>query len=104
MQLSDVNGELIDLSLTGAAVIHRSPIKAGSDCTLIFPSYGGMYIPCQVLRSVVQVRRGEEASEYVFRSAITFATMAPEQQVPLHEFLTIQMGRLKEQQEAAAGK
>ncbi|MEO6258780.1 MAG: PilZ domain-containing protein [Thermoanaerobaculia bacterium] len=102
VQLSDINAELIDLSLTGAAVIHRSPIKAGASCTLIFPSFGGMYIPCQVLRSLVQVRRGDEGPEYVFRSAISFAQMAPEQQDPLHEFLTIQMSRLREKQEQAA--
>jgi hypothetical protein len=101
VQLSDINAELIDLSLTGAAVVHRSPIKAGSDCTMIFPSYGGMYIPCQVLRSVVQVKRSDETAEYVFRSAIIFAKMAPEQQEPLHEFLRIQMARLKEKQDAA---
>jgi hypothetical protein len=57
VQLSDIDGELIDLSLSGAAVIHRSPIKVGTACTLIFPSYGGIYVPCQVLRSIVQVRR-----------------------------------------------
>src|SRR5512144_726444 len=62
VQLSDINGELIDLSQEGAAVVHRSPIRAGSSCTLIFPSYGGIYIPCQVLRSVVQVRRGVRLS------------------------------------------
>ncbi len=95
VQLSDINGELIDLSLTGAAVVHKSPIKAGTACTLIFPSYGGIYIPCQVLRSVVQVRRGTKGPEYVFRSAISFSQMAPEQQEPLREFLTIQMERLK---------
>ena len=100
VQLSDINAELIDLSLTGAAVIHRSPIKAGASCTLIFPSYGGMYIPCQVLRSLVQVRRGDAGPEYVFRSAISFAQMAPEQQEPLREFLTIQMARLREKQAA----
>src|SRR5947199_8503192 len=95
VQLSDINGELIDLSLSGAAVVHRSPIRPGSSATLIFPSYGGIYIPCQVLRSVVQVRRGEKGSEYVFRSAIVFSQMAAEQQEPLREFLTIQMERLK---------
>jgi PilZ domain len=102
VQLSDVNGELIDLSLTGAAVIHRSPVRSGSACTLIFPSYGGIYIPCQVLRSVVQVRRGDKGPEYVFRSAISFAQMPPEQQEPLHEFLNIQIARLKEKQAEAA--
>ena len=96
VQLSDINGELIDLSLTGAAVIHRSPIKAGTACTLIFPSYGGIYIPCQVIRSVVQVRRGDKGPEYVFRSAISFTEMAPEQRQPLHEFLNIQIERLNE--------
>lgn len=96
VQLSDINGELIDLSLTGAAVVHRSPIKAGTACTLIFPSYGGIYIPCQVIRSVVQVRRGEKGPEYVFRSAISFNEMAPEQRQPLHEFLNIQIEKLNE--------
>src|SRR5689334_24638677 len=77
VQLSDVNGELIDLSLTGAAVIHRSPVKAGAAATLIFPSYGGIYIPCEVLRSIVQVRRLEtdKDPEYVFRSAIIFSPL-----------------------------
>lgn len=96
MQLSDVNGELIDLSLTGAAVVHRSPVKAGAAATLIFPSYGGIYIPCEILRSIVQVRRGEKGPEYVFRSAIVFSPLAPEQEVPLMEFLKIQMERLDE--------
>ena len=106
VQLSDVNGELIDLSLTGAAVIHRSPVKAGSAATLIFPSYGGNYIPCEVLRSIVQVRRGEDGPEYVFRSAILFAPMAAEQEQPLREFLTIQIERLEEKRrelKAASG-
>lgn len=104
VQLSDVNGELIDLSLRGAAVVHRSPVRSGTSCTLIFPSYGGIYIPCQVLRSVVQVRRGEKggAPEYVFRSAISFNAMPPEQEKPLVEFLELQMQRLKEKQDAAA--
>lgn len=96
VQLSDVNGELIDLSLTGAAVIHRSPVKAGSSATLVFPSYGGIYVPCEVLRSIVQVRAGAEGQEYVFRSAIVFPKLAPEQEQPLREFLTIQIGRLEE--------
>src|ERR671938_383580 len=87
VQLSDVAGELIDLSLHGAAVVHRSPVKAGSSATLIFPSYGGIYIPCTVLRSVVQVRRGERGPEYVFRSAIAFnEDMPPEQRQQLDEF------------------
>lgn len=96
VQLSDVNAELIDLSLHGAAVVHRSPVKAGSAATLIFPSYGGIYIPCEVLRSIVQVRRGDKGPEYVFRSAIVFAPMAPEQEQPLQEFLKIQIARLEE--------
>ena len=102
VQLSDVNGELIDLSLHGAAVIHRSPVKAGAAATLIFPSYGGIYIPCEVLRSVVQVRRSEKGPEYVFRSAISFAQMAPEQEQPLREFLTIQIERLEEKRREVA--
>jgi hypothetical protein len=96
VQLSDVNAELIDLSLHGAAVVHRSPVRAGSAATLIFPSYGGIYIPCEVLRSIVQVRRGDKGPEYVFRSAIVFAPMAPEQEQPLQEFLKIQIARLEE--------
>lgn len=106
VQLSDVNGELIDLSLTGAAVIHRSPVKAGAAATLIFPSYGGIYIPCEVLRSIVQVRRGENDKdpEYVFRSAITFSLLAPEQEQPLREFLSIQIDRLLEARRQAAAR
>jgi len=104
VQLSDVNGELIDLSLHGAAVIHRSPVKAGSSATLIFPSYGGIYIPCEVLRSIVQVRRGEKGPEYVFRSAISFNAIPVDQEQSLKEFLQIQIKRLEEKQrEAAAG-
>ena len=102
VQLSDVNGELIDLSLTGAAVVHRSPVKAGAAATLIFPSYGGIYIPCEVLRSIVQVRRGDKGPEYVFRSAIEFSTLSPDQEGPLREFLTIQIARLEEARRAAA--
>ena len=102
MQLSDINGELIDLSLSGAAVIHRSPIRPGSSATLIFPSYGGIYIPCQVLRSVVQVRRGGAAPEYVFRSAIQFNPIPPEQEPSLREFLQIQIDRLHEKQRQVA--
>ena len=105
VQLSDVNGELIELSLSGAAVVHRSPVKAGTAATLIFPSNGGIYIPCEVLRSIVQVRRNEEGPEYVFRSAISFAPMAAEQEQPLREFLTIQIEKLEERRRevAAAG-
>jgi hypothetical protein len=102
VQLSDVNGELIDLSLTGAAVVHRSPVKPGTAATLIFPSYGGIYIPCEVLRSIVQVRRNDHGPEYVFRSAISFAPLAAEQEQPLREFLTIQIERLEEARRAAA--
>ncbi|HEX8170264.1 MAG TPA: PilZ domain-containing protein [Thermoanaerobaculia bacterium] len=101
VQLSDVNGELIDLSLSGAAVIHRSPVKSGAAATLIFPSYGGIYVPCEVLRSIVQVRRGEHGSEYVFRSAIAFGALSADQEQPLREFLTIQIERLEEARRAA---
>jgi hypothetical protein len=101
VQLSDVAGELIDLSLHGAAVIHRSPVKAAAAATLIFPSYGGIYIPCEVLRSIVQVRRVNDTSEYVFRSAILFSPLEPEQEEPLREFITIQMQRLEEARRAA---
>src|SRR5688500_5227208 len=102
VQLSDVNGECIDLSLTGAAVVHRSPVKAGAAATLIFPSYGGIYIPCEVLRTIVQVRRGESGPEYVFRSAISFSPMAAEQEQPLREFLTIQIEKLEEKRREVA--
>jgi PilZ domain-containing protein len=102
VQLSDINGELIDLSEHGAAVVHRSPVKAGSSATLIFPSYGGIYIPCTVLRSIVQVRRGEKGPEYVFRSAIEFTQMPAEQEKPLQEFLQIQINRLQEKQREVA--
>jgi len=102
VQLSDINGELIDLSLEGAAVVHRSPIRAGSSCTLIFPSYGGIYIPCQVLRSVVQVRRGENGAEYVFRSAIQFNPIPAEQEKAFNEFLQIQIGRLEQKRAEVA--
>lgn len=102
VQLSDVNGELIDLSLHGAAVIHRSPVKAGAAATLIFPSYGGIYIPCEVLRSIVQVRRTEHGPEYVFRSAIVFSQLSADQEQPLREFLTIQIQRLEEARKAMA--
>lgn len=104
VQLSDVNGELIDLSLHGAAVIHRSPVKAGSSATLIFPSYGGIYIPCQVLRSIVQVRRGDKGPEYVFRSAISFNAIPADQEQSLHEFINIQIERLREVQAKVAAE
>lgn len=102
VQLSDVNAELIDLSMHGAAVVHRSPVRAGSPATLIFPSHGGFYIPCQVLRSVVQVRRGDSGSEYVFRSAIEFNPIPPEQETSFREFLQIQIDKLNERRAAAA--
>ena len=102
VQLSDINAELIDLSSSGAAVIHRSPIRAGSSATLIFPSHGGFYIPCQVLRSVVQVVRREGAApEYVFRSAIQFLPIPAEQEPSLREFLEIQIKKLEEKQREA---
>ena len=104
VQLSDINGELIDLSLHGAAVVHRSPVKAGSSATLIFPSYGGIYIPCHVLRSIVQVRRGDKGPEYVFRSAIEFNEIPPEQEQSLKEFIQIQINRLEEKQREVAAQ
>ncbi len=94
VQISDIDGQMIDLSLSGAAVIHRSPIKPGTACTLVFPSYGGIYVPCQVLRSIVQVRESERGSEYVFRSAITFLSMEDTERRPLQEFLRLQIERL----------
>jgi hypothetical protein len=54
-----------------------------------------MYIPCQVLRSIVQVRHTEADPEYVFRSAIIFSPLAAEQEQPLREFLEIQIERLE---------
>ena len=102
VQLSDINGELIDLSLSGAAVVHRSPIKAGTACTMIFPSFGGIYVPCQILRSIVQVRRGDRGPEYIFRSAISFLPMNATEEQPLREFLTLQIDRLREKQKEAA--
>ncbi|HUF18980.1 MAG TPA: PilZ domain-containing protein [Thermoanaerobaculia bacterium] len=93
VQLSEVDGELIDLSLEGAAIVHRSPIRSGRTCTLVFPSYGGIYIPCQILRSIVQVRRGRRGPEYVFRSAISFLPMTADRREPLHEFVEIQAVR-----------
>jgi hypothetical protein len=104
VQLSDVNGELIDLSLQGAAVIHRSPVRAGSSATLVFPSHGGFYIPCQVLRSVVQVRRAGGDPEYVFRSAIQFSPIPPDQEPSLHEFLEIQIAKLQAARAAAGAE
>lgn len=104
VQLSEINGELIDLSLSGAAVVHRSPIKAGTACTMIFPSFGGIYVPCQVLRSIVQVRRGDSGPEYIFRSAISFLPMGPDEEQPLREFLTLQMERLREKQRQAKAR
>jgi hypothetical protein len=101
VQVADVDAELIDLSLSGAAVIHRSPVREGEICTLIFPTYGGIYVPCRVLRSVVQVRRESGVPEYVFRSAIIFLPMSPDEEGPLLEFLSIQIERLHEKQREA---
>lgn len=95
VQLSDVNGELIDLSLHGAAVVHRSPVSAGASATLVFPSYGGFYIPCEVLRSIVQLRRTDKGPEYVFRSAILFEPVPPEQEKSFREFLELQIDKLE---------
>src|SRR5437867_13442390 len=86
VQLSEMAGELIDLLMNGAAVIHRSPIKAGSSCTLIFPSHGGFFILCQVLRSVVLVRRGASVPEYVFLCEVQFQPLPPECARLLHGF------------------
>jgi hypothetical protein len=101
VQVADVDAELIDLSLSGAAVIHRSPIREGEVCTLVFPSYGGIYVPCRVLRSIVQVRRDSGAPEYVFRSAIIFLPMGPDEEGPLLEFLSLQIDRLEEKRREA---
>lgn len=104
VQLSEIAGELVDLSLEGAAVIHRSPVNAGAPATLVFPSYGGIYIPCQVLRSIVQVKKSDEGPEYVFRSAIAFAELSDDQQQPLREFLQIQIDRLRAKQAEVAAQ
>ena len=101
VQIAELNGECIDLSLHGAAVVHRSPIKAGVPVTMIFPSYGGIYVPCEVLRSIVQVRRGKAGPEYMFRSAITFLPMENTEEGPLIEFLNLQILKLEELREAA---
>lgn len=92
--LGDVSGELIDLSSEGAAVVHRSPVRAGTPLTLVFPSYTGNYVPCRVLRSIVTTRPVEGGNEYVFRSAISFLPMDEPEQQPLREFLQLQIDRL----------
>ncbi|HVR42322.1 MAG TPA: PilZ domain-containing protein [Thermoanaerobaculia bacterium] len=102
VQLADVDGEMIDLSLSGAAVLHRSPVREGEVSTLIFPTYGGIYVPCRVLRSIVQVRRERGGPEYIFRSAITFLPMRHEEEGPLREFLSIQIERLRRMTEERA--
>lgn len=102
VQLGEVNGELIDLSLSGAAVLHRSPVRDGEICTLIFPTYGGIYVPSRVLRSVVQVQRERGSPEYIFRSAISFLPMRKEEEGSLKEFLTLQIERLNREKAAAA--
>lgn len=99
VQLADVDGEMIDLSQSGAAVLHRSPVREGEVCTLIFPTYGGIYVPSRVLRSIVQVRREKGRPEYIFRSAITFLPMNPTEEGPLREFLTLQIERLRAERE-----
>jgi hypothetical protein len=101
VQLGEVNGELIDLSLSGAAVLHRSPVREGEVCTLIFPTYGGIYVPSRVLRSVVQVQRERGTPEYIFRSAISFLPMRKEEEGPLNEFLSLQIERLNREKAAA---
>lgn len=101
VQLSDIDAQLVDLSLSGAAVTHRSPINAGESCTLVFPSYTGFYIPCEVLRSVVQVQDGSRGREYVFRSSLTFLESPEEQSSALVEFLNLQIRRLEAAREAA---
>ncbi len=102
VQVAGVDAELIDLSLSGAAVIHRSPVREGEVCTLVFPTYGGIYVPSRVLRSIVQVRRDSGAPEYVFRTAIIFLPMGPHEEGPLLEFLSIQIERLHEKQREAS--
>lgn len=95
--LADVTGELIDLSLEGAAVLHRSPVRTGTAVTLVFPSYAGIYVPCQVLRSIVTTRPNESgAAEYVYRSAISFLPMEQSEHGSLEEFLQIQIARLEQ--------
>lgn len=101
VQLADVDGEMIDLSLSGAAVLHRSPVREGEVSTLIFPTYGGIYVPCRVLRTIVQVRRDEGTPEYIFRSAISFLPMGAEEEGPLREFLSLQIERLDKEKEKA---
>lgn len=94
--LGEVSGELIDLSLTGAAVLHRSPLQAGIAATLVFPSYTGNYVPCRVLRTIVTTRREGDRTEYVFRSALEFLPMDQPQQEPLREFVQLQIARLEQ--------
>lgn len=102
--LGDVSGELIDLSLEGAAVIHRSPVRAGTPLTLVFPTYTGNYVPCRVLRSRVTTRPTEDGKEYVFRSAISFLPMDQPEQEPLREFIELQIARLEEaRRDSASG-
>lgn len=95
VQVSEIDAELIDLSLSGAAIIHRSPLSQGANCTLVFPSYTGFYIACQILRSVVQVQEREDGHEYVFRTSLIFQEMSPGDREPLHEFLELQIARLE---------
>ena len=101
VQLSEIDAQLIDLSLSGAAVTHRSPITAGESYTLVFPSYTGFYIPCEVLRSVVQVQEGARGREYVFRTSLTFTERPEDQSEALVEFINLQISRLEKAKEQA---
>src|SRR5436190_5063337 len=66
-----------------------------------FSELRGIYVPCEVLRSIVQVRRGDKGPEYVFRSAIEFNAIPTDQEESLKEFLEIQIKRLEEARAAA---
>ena len=102
--LADITGELIDLSLEGAAVLHRSPVRSGTPVTLVFPSYAGIYVPCLVLRSIVTTREsGDGGAEYIYRSAISFLPMEPSEHGSLNEFLQLQIERLEQARRSQAG-
>jgi hypothetical protein len=77
---------LLDLSLTGARIEHRAPLRPGTSCALGFPAaLSPLVLAARVVHSVVlgdaPGPRGTRQRRYA--TGLTFVDVTPEQQAVL---------------------
>jgi len=85
-----LDARLLDLSMTGARITHRTPLCPEVPYTLeLPPSPGGLVLPIQVIRSTVGGTEHRPAGQRLARyeSALAFVGVTAEQQATLARVL-----------------